>query len=202
MSREFDSGIDIRGLAPLGGQARRGRARVGWWWSSTICAHVPYSNGSQRELLLQLDADPAVSWIVHEPLLLRRGSVSALIPFTVERGGTSTAVISAEFNAAEMVGDFAGPVGWDVLVLVPLSPVRQGNLRWLSGFRHSRFLDSELDSSGRAILCVPVPLAAAAEALGPCDRTLPFLFHKLWCGELHCDLDRPLDAESLVWSSP
>jgi hypothetical protein len=45
----------------------------------------------------------------------------------------------------------------------------------------------------------PVPLLAAAQAVGDAMAVLPTLFHLLWTGELCCDLERPLADHPLIW---
>ena len=203
--RDFDSGLDVRRLVPLDDHARPGRfsARRGWWWSSTTGAHVRYVGNAESEGLLQLDADPAVEWIVHQPLRVHCGETSCEVPFVVELGGMISTVLPEDADGAALVGKFAAAVGWVAHCVEPLSPARRNNLKWLAGFRHPRYDDGEVAETAQSKLLAPMALAEASALFGlPSPRVLPVLYHLVWNGSLHVDLDSLLDSDSLIWSRP
>ncbi len=77
--------------------------------------------------------------------------------------------------------------------------MRVANLRWLAGYRHPRYGQSEgLIAAVTASFAVPAPLVAQAASVGDPLQVLPVLFHLLWCGRLAADLSYPLSDRTLV----
>jgi hypothetical protein len=77
--------------------------------------------------------------------------------------------------------------------------VHAANLRWLSGYRHPRFVQPGLAARLGEVFAEPGPLLAGASAAGDPVAVLPVLFGMLWRGELAADLERDLlGAATLV----
>jgi hypothetical protein len=83
-------------------------------------------------------------------------------------------------------------VGWEYQRVGELLPVRAANLRWLSGYRHPRFVQPVLAARLGEVFAEPGPLMGGAAVAGDPVAVLPVLFGMLWRGELAADLERGL----------
>jgi hypothetical protein len=81
--------------------------------------------------------------------------------------------------------------GWDYQLLGATDPVLTRNLRWLTGYRHPRYLVAEIAARLRGVVGEPVALIDAAHTAGDPIATLPVLYHLLWRHVLWADLTVP-----------
>jgi hypothetical protein len=94
-------------------------------------------------------------------------------------------------HKAAVTAAACGVIGWDYRLVGEPDPVWAANLRWLSGYRHPRFGDEQLEELLVSLFASSQPLSAAGQAGDPI-RVRPVLFHLLWRGRLSADLGRPL----------
>jgi hypothetical protein len=97
------------------------------------------------------------------------------------------------------MGRACDATGWGYRLVGEIDPVRVANLRWLAGYRHSRF-DGEpgMATAVRSAFWSPAPLVAQTAEVGDPIAVLPVVFHLLWQGLLTADLSRPLSDDTLV----
>ena len=101
-------------------------------------------------------------------------------------------------HKAAVTAAACGIIGWDYRVAVEPDPVWAANLRWLSGYRHPRFGDEQLEELLITLFACPQPLGQAARQAGDPIQVRPVLFHLLWRGRLSADLGRPLGETTVV----
>jgi hypothetical protein len=89
-------------------------------------------------------------------------------------------------------------VGWEYRLVGAPELVAVRNVRWLAGYRHSRYWLPRQVAALREVFAEPTPLMDGAAAAGDRIAVLPVLFHLLWCGELTCDLDVRLHEVTVV----
>lgn len=193
--------------------ARRGQRHLsGLWWSATTGGHVGFESWLERDHLMALDFDPAVTGIVSQPFWLHwtdeaGGRVSHAPDYFARRADGSAVVVDCrpagrrkprdieKFGATARACALAG---WEYELRGAADPVVTANLRWLAGYRHWRHGVPGTAAALREAFAVPAPLMAGAEAAGDPVATLPVLFHLLWCGVLAADLSVPLGERTLV----
>ena len=151
---------------------------------------------------MALDFDPSVAAIASQPFWLYWGTpesrpIAHAPDYFVRRGDGSALVIdcrplerrperdAAKFAATEVACQV---LGWDYRLVGEDDPVVVRNLRWLSGYRHSRHAVPSVCAPLREVFAVGSGLMAGAEAVGDPIAVLPVLFHLLWCGQLSVDL--------------
>jgi hypothetical protein len=79
-------------------------------------------------------------------------------------------------------------VGWCYRRVGVLGTVVAANVRWLSGHRHPRRLDTGRVARLHDVFSSPGPLLAGAARVGDPVAVLPLLFQLLWRGGLVADL--------------
>lgn len=194
-------------------RSRQGQRHLsGLWWSATTGGHVGFESWLERDHLLALDFDPAVAGIVSQPFWLHwaddAGGLVAHAPDYFARRADGSAVVldcrPAERRKPRDVVKFEATAracalaGWEYRLAGAADPVVTGNLRWLAGYRHPRYLVPAAAGLLRQVFTVPGPLMAGAEAAGDPIAVLPVLFHLLWTGELIADMSLPLGERTLV----
>jgi hypothetical protein len=186
----------------------------GLWWATTTRSHVGYESWLERYWLIELDHDPDTDGIASQPFTLtwpsggRRGFTEHTPDFVARRLDGTTVVVDCR-PARRITGDTAEKfaatdtacrmVNWIYLVLAePASPIRYANLRWLAGYRHPRFADTEIEQAVLEAVASHRGLYDIAAAVGDPIRTLPVIYHLLWRGELVCSHTRPLTDDAIV----
>jgi hypothetical protein len=193
--------------------ARKGQRHLpGRWWSAADGRHVGYESWLERDQVIRLDWDGAVTGIASQPFRLSwtagKGKAPSHVPdYFAERGDGPPVVIDcrpadrrpppdlAKFEATRQACVL---VGWEYRLVGALDPVATANLRWLSGYRHPRHRITAVAESLRAAFAEPVPLMDGAEAAGDPIAVLPVLYHLLWVQELAADLSVPLHPATSV----
>lgn len=206
---DFEAGSPVRGFSSYRGQ----RHFPGLWWSATTSSHIAYESWLERDHVMFLDADPHVVGIAGQPLRLTyrvAGKPVSHIPDFFARfddGGSAVVDVrpanrvgakdKAKFDAT---AEFCTRVpGWSFRLVHEPDPIRVGNMRWLSGFRHPRHRACPWLAELVAVFAEPRPLMEGVGKVGDPIAVLPGLFHLMWCGALAADLDRaPLDDATVV----
>jgi hypothetical protein len=188
-------------------KARKGQQNLpGRWWSVTDGHHVGYESWLERDQVMWLDWDRAVTAISSQPFRLwwttEGGETRSHVPdYLADRAGDLTLVVDcrpddrrgpqdlAAFEATRRACTLAG---WEYRLAGAPDPVGTANLRWLSGYRHPRYGVPAVAAALRAAFAAPVPLMDGAEAAGNPIAVLPVLYHLLWRQELAADLSVPL----------
>lgn len=194
-------------------KARKGQRHLpGRWWSATDGRHVGYESWLERDQVMWLDWDRAVTGIASQPFQLwwtaGDGKAPSHVPdYFAERGDGPPVVIDcrppdrrrprdlAAFEATRRACDL---VGWEYRLVGALDPVGTANLRWLSGYRHPRHGIPAVAAALRAAFAEPVSVMDGAQAAGDAIAVLPVLYHLLWVQELAADLSTPLHPATSV----
>ncbi|MFF3959848.1 TnsA-like heteromeric transposase endonuclease subunit [Streptomyces sp. NPDC001890] len=194
---------------------RERRLAPGWWWSATTGRLVGYGSAAMRDAVMMLDQDPRVVGLACRPVEFvweQRGGVVAHAPDLAVavvgggmhlvdcpgRGGPSERLL----GRARVVGACVREVGWEHRFAGVADPVVAANVRWLSGYRHSRCAVGISPVRLRGAFVEPVALVEGAGRLGDPLATLPAVYHGLWHGLLRTDWGRPLGEESVVNAVP
>jgi len=133
--------------------ARKGQRHLpGLWWSSTVAGHVGYKPWLERDHLMRLDWDLAVTGIAPQPFWLSwtgpDGKDVAHAPdFFARRADGSAVVVEcrpaerrpsgdlAKFEATRRACELARR---EYRLAGAPDPIATANLRWLAGYRHPR----------------------------------------------------------------
>jgi len=183
----------------------------GWWWSVTTRSHVAYESWLECHHIIEADRDIRVTGISGQPFQLtwpegrkQMRHVPDLFCRMLEGNGVVTDCRPADKidedlrHKAAVTAAACGVIGWEYRVAVEPDPVWPANLRWLSGYRHPRFGDEQLEELLITLFACPQPLGQAAQRAGDPIRVRPVLFHLLWRGRLSADLGRPLGETTVV----
>lgn len=191
----------------------RGQAHwPGLWWSATTGRHVGYESWLERDEVMALDFDREVVAFSSQPFWLcwpaggrRRRHAPDFFARLADGTGLVIDVRAAErieprdAEAFELTRRACRSVGWRYRRVGGLGAVVAANLRWLSGYRHPRCLDPSRAAALGAAFAEPAALMDGVRAVGDPIAVLPVLFHLLWTGVLHADLQTaPLGPRSLV----
>jgi hypothetical protein len=174
----------------------------GWWWLATTGRHVGYESWLERDHLMLLDFDPAVTAVASQPFWLhwrdgRRSRRHAPDFFARLADGTAMVIdVRADdrieprdAEAFEVTALACEAAGWEFRRVGTVDPVLAANVRWLSRYRHPRCAGrpGAADALRRAF-ARPAPLLPGAAEAGDSLAVLPVLFHLLWRQELTADL--------------
>ncbi|MGO0578248.1 TnsA-like heteromeric transposase endonuclease subunit [Ornithinimicrobium panacihumi] len=178
---------------------------------------VLVESGLEHELLLDLDRDRAVVWLVAQPFRLhyrlpgssrRRPHTPDLLSLDTDGQVTvwdarPTPRQDSKFQAAAAATRRAcDQLSWDYQIHHGHGPVRAGNLRWLSAYRHP----------GPWVGAATPELRALATAMGArigdvldadhgAGHLTSALWHLCWTGSIGLDLDQPLTRTTpIVWA--
>jgi hypothetical protein len=203
----LEDGRPVRSFPSYRGQ----RNYPGWYWSATMGRRVGFESWVERDHLVALDFDPAVTAVASQPfwLLWRaggRGRRHAPDFFARVAGGGALVVDSRPLDrigerdreAFEAAGAACARLGWRYAVWGSADPVPAANLRWLAGYRHPRCRDEAVAGRLREVFARPRALMDGAELAGDPLATLPVLFHLMWRHELAADLSLVLSHRTVV----
>jgi hypothetical protein len=206
----FEDAVPARAFRWSRGQ----RHFPGWWWLATTARHVGYESWLERDHLMLLDFDPAVTAVSSQPFWLhwhdgRRSRRHAPDFFARLADGTGVVIdVRADDRIgprdAEAFGVTARAceiAGWEFRRVGVIDPVLAANVRWLSRYRHPRCAGArEVAEALRAAFADPAGLLAGAAGAGDSLAVLPVLFHLMWRRVLAADLSSgPLNSSTLVW---
>lgn len=170
----------------------------GSWWLTGTRTHVGYESWLERDHVMAFDADPDVIGVASQPFRIHWPDGRHHVPdFYVRRSDGTVLIVDVRADDRIKPADaelFAwsevacSAVGWRYRRVGALDPILAANLRWLSGYRHSRVLRPGLAAELLAHFAQERPLLAGAKAVGNQVAALPVLFHLLWHRRLVADL--------------
>jgi hypothetical protein len=207
--RQFEDAVPVRPFRWSRGQGHF----PGWWWLATTGRHVGYESWLERDHLMLLDFDPAVTAVASQPFWLhwhdgRRSRRHA--PDFFARLADGTAVVidvraddrigPRDAETFEVTARSCESAGWEFRRVGIVDPVLAANVRWLSRYRHPRCAGRPgTPGALRRAFASPAPLLAGAAEAGDSLAVLPVLFHLLWRRELTADLGSgPLGPSTAV----
>lgn len=212
-SSRFESTLPVRSFLAWPGK----RNYEGSWWSSTVSAHVGFESLLEREFLMAADHDRDAVGIASQPFALlwpkdTKGARGHVPDFFVRLADGSARVVdvrhpkrlaSAE-RQFELTREACGRIGWEYEVFTGLAEPLASNLRWLSGYRHDRFIPPP--SILQVILETFTPTTSLAAGVRRAARALGLdplivhahVLHLLFAGELESDLGQSISSESIV----
>jgi TnsA-like endonuclease N terminal len=185
----------------------------GWWWLATTGRHVGYESWLERDHLMLLDFDPAVTAVSSQPFWLhwndgRRMRRHAPDFFARLADGTGVVIdVRADdqieprdAEAFEVTARACARAGWQFRRVGVTDPVMTVNVRWLSRYRHQRCAGTpEVAGALRRAFAGPACLLAGAAGAGDNLAVLPVLFHLMWRRVLEADLGSgPLNSATVV----
>jgi hypothetical protein len=207
---EFELARPVRGFVSFKGQSHF----PGLWWFTAAGDHVGFESWLERDVVMLLDADPAVAAVVSQPFWLSwpgEGRTVRHAPdFFARRRDGSAEVI--DVRADDQIGDSDAvkfemtrlacvQAGWVYRRIGVLDPVLAANLRWLAGYRHPRYAVPGCAADLARVFASPLALMDGAGAVGDPIAVLPVLFSLLWRRRLLADLTTSLlGPRSQVWS--
>jgi hypothetical protein len=186
----------------------------GMWWSATTGDHVGYESWLERDHVVDMDFDPAVTGLSSQPFRLwwdQDGKSRSHTPdyFARLRDGTGVVldvraddrIEPKDAEAFAATARACASVGWEFRRSGDTGGAeRTVNLRWLAGYRHPRCLDDCRAAGLRRAFREPRPLLDGARQVGDPIAVLPVLYHLLWAHVLEADLDTVLlSPSSAVW---
>jgi hypothetical protein len=203
----LEDGRPVRSFPSYRGQ----RNYPGWYWSATMGRRVGFESWVERDHLVALDFDPAVTAVASQPFWLlwqAGGRVRRHAPdfFARLAGGGALVVDSRPLDrigerdreAFAAAGAACALLGWRYAVWDSAEAIPAANLRWLAGYRHPRCHDQGVAGRLREVFACPRALMDGAERAGDPLATLPVLFHLMWRHELAADLSLVLSHRSIV----
>jgi hypothetical protein len=205
----FELAPPVRSFPSFKGQ----RNYPGWYFASSLAAHVGYESWFERDEAMALDFDQAIACFASQPFWLYwpdaprpRSHAPDFFARAVDGTGIDCRPKDrikprdqAAFDATEKA---CAQVGWRFRLVTGHDPVWLGNLQWLAGYRHERY---RLEPAATALIhefTAARPLIEGACAVGDPIAVLPVLYHLLWAGELAADLTVRLEAVSPVVMAP
>ncbi|WP_327146897.1 TnsA-like heteromeric transposase endonuclease subunit [Nocardia sp. NBC_01327] len=152
----------------------------GWYWSATLGRRVGFESWVERDHLVALDFDPAVSDVVSQPFTLLWDAGSGRSrrhtpDFLVRLDSGRTLVLDSrplerikdrDRDAFAATARACGDVGWEYAVWDRLDPVPTANHRWLGGYQHPRCFDERVARDLLRVFARPQQLLDGAEAAG------------------------------------
>lgn len=174
----------------------------GWYYASTMDAHVGFESWLERDHAIGLDHDVDVVGFSSQPFWLCWGSESGRrrhAPDFFARTADGSGVVidvradeqiaPADEESFSVMGMACQAVGWEFRRVGAVDALLARNLRWLSRYRHRRFrgVAPIPELLVEAFAC-PGPLLAGAAVAGDTLATLPVLFHLMWRQVLIADL--------------
>lgn len=207
VSYEFELAAPARIFRSWPGQ----RNNTGWWYFATTGKHVGFESWLERDHVMLLDHDPAVTGLASQPFWLfwpshNRTRSHAPDYFARLADGTGMvidcrpegAVRRRDAEAFEATRQACEEVGWCYNLVHEPDLVYAANVWWLSGYRHPRYRNTPIEVAAREVFSPPRTLLSAAEELGEPLAAFPVLYHLLWTGELVADMARPLSEHTVV----
>ena len=154
----LEDGRPVRSFPSYRGQ----RNYPGWYWSATMGRRIGFESWVERDHLVALDFDPAVTAVASQPFWLlwqAGGKVRRHAPdFSARLVGGGALVVDSrpldrigerDREAFAAAGEACARLGWQYAVWGSADPVPAANLRWLAGYRHPRCHD-ELAAGARS----------------------------------------------------
>lgn len=210
-SLKFEDFAPVRSTTAYKGQ----RNFSGEWWCSTNHRMVPYESWLERDHLVRMDFAPTVVGVASQPFRidfnLPEGPRWHVPDYFVRLDDGSALVVDVRpdnrikdrdrtvFDATDALCQL---LGWLYKRVGELPRVYMANLRWLSGYRHSRCLVASTAASITEFLnAAPVPrtIGQVASAVGDPVIVYPTLFHLMWRGTVTAELhEAPLGPHSTL----
>ncbi|WP_370643414.1 TnsA-like heteromeric transposase endonuclease subunit [Micrococcus sp. ACRRV] len=184
-------------------------------FSATMGAPVRLESGLEHGLLLHLDRDRSVTWLLPQPACLhftdadgkRRRHVPDLL--SLDRDGNvclwdarpSRRQDERFLEAARATQACARLLGWDYRIHTGHGPAYEANLRWLSAFRAPKPWYREAEERlARLLTSGPRCVTAVFSVDDGSGELISGLWHHVWAGRVAADLDSPLSgATSVRW---
>ena len=132
--------------------SRRGQRHLpGQWWSATDGRHVGFESWLERDHLMLLDFDPAVTAVASQPFWLwwtaADGTARRHAPDYFARRADGTGIVvdcrpedrrggDRDRDAFAAAREASGAAGWEYRLVGGCDRVLAANVRWLAAYRH------------------------------------------------------------------
>ncbi|GAB3767446.1 TnsA-like heteromeric transposase endonuclease subunit [Microlunatus parietis] len=185
----------------------------GWYWSSTVGAHVVYESRLELARLLLADFDPEIVAIAAQPFCVtaevdgvRRRHVPDFLLLHADESVTVVNVKPADqldrpkiAEALEWAEEVFTSCGWRHEVWSGIDPTRLSNVRFLAAYRHPNRVD-------QATVTRLAERSRGSASLGQIEAEWPdaaedvraAALHLVWRGVFRADLDAPLSAATVL----
>ena len=196
---------------------RNQRHYSGTYWSSTNQEHVIYESRLDLARLLLADFDPAVTWIVAQPFLLKtvvNRRQRRHIPDFLLITNDVPAILDVkppwqlEKPKVRFTLDWTRKLvesrGWRYEVWSEPDAVELQNVRFLAGSRNPRLFDPALLDELREMQLVGATLGEAFDtaASRPPALVRAAVLHMIWISELAVDLSTNLTRSTILQKGP
>jgi len=185
----------------------------GSWWSSTTGEHVGFESWLERDHVMLMDFDPAITGMASQPFWLSwqdgDGRSRRHAPdFFARKADGAGVVIDVrpddripleDAEVFRMTALACGQAGWEFRRAGMIDPVARANVRWLSRYRHQRCRREPAAAELLEAFTPGMPLLAGAAQVGDPVAVLPVAYHLLWRRELSCDLSVVLSGATMAW---
>jgi hypothetical protein len=209
VTEQFESVLPVRSFR----WAKGALNFPGSWWSSTTGEHVGFESWLERDHVMLMDFDPAITGMASQPFWLSwqdgddRSRRHAPDFYARKADGTGVVVdvrpddrIPPEDAEVFRVTALAcGQAGWEFRRAGTIDPVLRANVRWLSRYRHRRCRREPEAAGLLEAFSACRPLLAGAAEVGDPVAVLPVAYHLLWRRELSCDLSVLLSGATMAW---
>jgi hypothetical protein len=181
----------------------------GTYWSATCDGHVIYESRLELARLLFADFDPAVSWIVSQPMLLKTTVAGAHckhvpdfllitndVPVVIDVKPARQAAKPLVARTFAWTRTVVESRGWRYEVWHDSDPVHLANVRFLAGYRHPQHVDAQIVDalSGNEIAGMTVGEVIDSQGQWPSAMVRAALMHMLWRQRFIVDMTRPLSC--------
>jgi hypothetical protein len=174
---------------------------TGLRWTATVDGHVGFESWLERDNLMLLDFDPAVTGISSQPFVMywhdgvrerkhtpdyfaRRADGSAMVVDV----RADDRIMPEDSEAFKVTALMCHEAGWEYRRVGELEPVLAANVRWLAGYRHPRVGASPLARRVAECFSSPASLFEGAARAGSLLAVLPVVYHLLWRQVLVTDM--------------
>lgn len=206
-SRLLDNELYLARKMRTGNRYPKQRNYHGHNWFGNTQQQIWFESLFERHPLLWLDHTRDIVAIACQPMTMTFGDGSEHTPDFVALHSNHSQVVydvkpsrlipkaQAQFDKT---AELCRTVGWGYEVLSDLSRQLDINLDWIASFRQPRFAASP-DETQLLLhaLRTPLPLGEAA-ALLPALTGKPAIYHLVWMGQLHLDLNSLLSNSTLI----
>ncbi len=184
----------------------------GSWWSSTTGEHVGFESWLERDHVMLMDFDPAITGMASQPFWLswqdEDGRSRRHAPDFFARRADGTGVVidvrpddripPEDAEVFRVTALACAQAGWEFRRAGTIDPVLRANVRWLSRYRHQRCRREPEAAMLLEAFLAGQPLLAGAAQVGDPIAVLPVAYHLLWRRELSCDLSDLLSGATMA----
>lgn len=183
----------------------------GYYWSSTTGQSIWYESMTEYSALMELDHTLQLAKVAAQPLCILFADGTRHYPdyFALHESGRQflydvrpeSLIDEKARTQFAKTREICGKIGWGYGVLHGVTGVQRHNLEFLAGYRHP-YIHPGIELRDRILAEASDPvsldrLAAAVDSTHPV-RSLPAIYHLLWCRDLTYDRSGPFSWRTII----